>query len=113
MSVLKTLLSKTISTEAKDDKKWSGGVTANDKWHPPAGLFDKSAATIAKTLKENSDSEKQAMSRLNFYINRAGKNLSEKDKERLNDAKDKLKTLYAKDKKISKESADYGKTLRW
>ncbi len=113
MSVLDKLIAKTVSMEAKNNK-WSKDVTKDDKWHPPAGLFDKSAAEIAKVLKENSDSEKQAMSRLNFYINRAGKNLSEEDKKRLDSAKEKLKVLYEKSN-VSKENLDNNaqKPLRW
>jgi hypothetical protein len=34
------------------------------------------------------------MSRLNFYINRAGSNLSKKDKARLEEAKKLLQKLY-------------------
>lgn len=33
----------------KKKRKWSAGVTT-DSTHPPAGLFNKSAATIARTL---------------------------------------------------------------
>ena len=73
-------------------KKWSGDV--HEKWHPPEGFFKQSAEKIAHGLKSKSDSLKQAMSRLNFYINRAGKNLSAEDKKRLENAKDKLHRLY-------------------
>lgn len=94
-----------ISTESqKDKKKWSKKPTKDAKWHPPEGLFDESADEIAKTLKKESKDYKQASARLNFYINRAGKNLSEKDKKRLNSAKKKLKALYEDDKKVSQES---------
>jgi hypothetical protein len=72
--------------------KWSGKVETH--WTPPPGLFTKSANKIASGLKDASDNLKQAMSRLNFYINRAGKNLSDKDKKRLNNAKEKLRLLY-------------------
>ena len=114
MSILDKLIAKTISTEKISEDKWSKDVTKEDKWKPPAGLFDRSAKVIAKTLKSNSDSEKQAMSRLNFYINRAGKNLSESDKKRLEEAKEELKALYGK-KTVSKEdlSANAVKSLRW
>ena len=42
------------------------------KWHPPAGLFTKDPKTIASVLAKASKSLKQAMARLNFYINRSG-----------------------------------------
>lgn len=91
-----------IATEKKKDKKWSGAVTKNEKWHPPEGLFKESPDKIAKVLKANSDSKKQAISRVTFYLNRAGKNLSKADKERIGKAKEKLKELYADEEKESK-----------
>ena len=66
-------------------KKWSGKVKTHSNL--PEGLFTMSAGTIADTLQSRSASCAQAMSRLNFYINRAGKNLSRDDKNRLKAAK--------------------------
>lgn len=86
---------------AESKEKWSGDV--KEKWHPPEGFFKKSAQDIAKGLKENSKNEKQAMSRLTFYINRAGKNLSEEDKRRLENAKTQLKKLYEKEEAKKKQ----------
>lgn len=98
-----------IGMEAKK-KKWSGKVTKKETYHTPDGLFSKPAEDIAKTLKKDSDSRKQAMARLNFYKNRAGKNLSKKDKEKLELAKVILKRLYdeedKKNKKVSNEAFD-------
>lgn len=49
------------------------------KWHPEEGLFTrKDANYIAKYLIDNSKDKKQAMSRLVFYMNRAGDNLENK-----------------------------------
>lgn len=70
----------------------------------PQGLFTLSPAHIARGLKKavmDSDRTKgtkfqSAMSMLNFYINRAGKNLSEADKKRLNDAKNELRKIFNK-----------------
>ena len=91
--------SATLKSAAKkkgvaSSKKWSSKVKT--KWKSPAGLFKSSAGKIASTLKKNSKDLKQAMSRLNFYINRAGKNLSASDKKRLNAAKAKLRSLYTR-----------------
>lgn len=56
------------------------------KWHPEKGLFlNKDPEYIANYLIDNSDDIKQAMSRLVFYMNRAGENL--KNKTVLNKAK--------------------------
>ena len=71
---------------------WSEKVTT--KWTPPKGFFELPAEKIATGLKDASDSLKQAMSRLDFYINRAGSNLSDKDVARLDAAKEKLRKLY-------------------
>lgn len=74
------------------EKKWSGDVKTEFK--PKEGIFKKSASEIASYLKSNSDNLKQAMSRLNFYINRSGENLSDSEKESLEAAKNKLRKLY-------------------
>ena len=59
-------------------KKWSANVTT-DSTHPEHNLFNQDAATIAKHLASKKVSPKgpaSGMRMLNFYINRAGKNLS-------------------------------------
>lgn len=81
---------KNFLTEAESN--WSDDVEA--KWTPPEDFYTQPAVKIAKGLKAASKDLKQAMSRLNFYINRAGKNLSPEDKARLESAKTKLSELY-------------------
>lgn len=71
---------------------WSNKVKT--KWTPPKGLFTKSATQIAKVLHNQSSDLKQAMSRLVFYINRAGSNLGKNDVRRLTLAKIKLRNLF-------------------
>lgn len=71
--------------------KWSGDVKT--KKHPPAGLFaEGSAGAIVKWLKSSHADKAGAVSALNFYINRAGKNLSTERKAVLKSA---LETLEA------------------
>jgi hypothetical protein len=73
----------------KKKRKWSAGVTT-DSTHPPAGLFNKSAATITRTLASKKVSPKgpgSGMRMLTFYINRAGHNLNAKRRAELNKAK--------------------------
>ena len=82
----------TTLKEILNEKKWSAAVET--EWSPPEGFFTKSAEKIAAGLKAKSKDLKQAMSRLNFFINRAGKNLSADDKARLENAKDKLRKLF-------------------
>jgi hypothetical protein len=71
------------------EKRWSADVET--KWSPPVGFFKQSASKIATGLMAVSKDRVQAMSRLNFYINRAGENLSTDDRKRLESAKIKLK----------------------
>lgn len=71
---------------------WTKSV--KPKWHPKEGFFTKSAEEIARGLKSASKSAAQAQSRLSFYINRAGDNLSSEDKGRLNHAKEILSKSY-------------------
>jgi hypothetical protein len=65
--------------------KWSSKVKT--KYSPPEGLFTKDASTIATQLANDSTDLKQAMSRLNFYLNRAGKNLPSERKTEIEKAK--------------------------
>jgi tRNA(adenine34) deaminase len=62
----------------KPRKRWSAKVRT-DSTHPPVGLFNKDAATIARTLASKKVSPKgpgSGMRMLTFFINRAGRNLS-------------------------------------
>ncbi|MGI9102664.1 MAG: DUF3175 domain-containing protein [Terriglobales bacterium] len=70
-------------------KRWSAAVTT-DSTHPPAGLFNRSAATIARALASKKVSPKgpgSGMRMLTFFINRAGKNLSASRRAELQKAK--------------------------
>lgn len=81
-------------------KKWSAKVDT-DSTHPDEGLFNKSAAAIAKALASKKVSPKgpaSGMRMLNFYINRAGKNLSKERHAELEKAKTKLSDIIAKQK---------------
>jgi hypothetical protein len=82
-------------------KKWSADVTAHSD---ALDLKEKAFAAdkpkdIADSLKESAEQSKRrkagpfqsAMSMLNFYINRAGKNLSAARRKKLEKAKDELR----------------------
>jgi tRNA(adenine34) deaminase len=61
-----------------DDRRWSHKVTS-DSTHPEAGLFTKDAATIARRMASREVSPKGIASgirMIQFFINRAGRNLS-------------------------------------
>lgn len=88
--------------------KWSKDVTeSSSAMDVPKGTFEKSAPEIAQALKtaaiEREGVEKNnfqsAMSMLDFYINRGGKNLTEQDKSRLNQAKIELRKLFDREAK--------------
>ena len=76
-----------------EEAMWSSGIKA--KWKAPEGFFTRSAKEIADGLRKSSKDLRQAMSRLSFFINRAGTNLSDKDRQRLEAAKDALRKTYA------------------
>jgi rubrerythrin len=73
-------------------KKWSGKIKPH--WSPPEGFFTQSASAIADGLHGASKDLKQAMGRLTCFINRAGDNLTGKDKDRLERAKDMLRKKF-------------------
>jgi tRNA(Arg) A34 adenosine deaminase TadA len=88
-------------------KKWSAKVDT-DSTHPDEGLFNKSADAIAKALASQKVSPKgpaSGMRMLNFYINRAGKNLSASRQKILEDAKTKLSEIIAKQKPENPKAA--------
>jgi hypothetical protein len=86
--------------------KWSQRVTEHsDALDLEAGVFTLAdPRRIAASLKESADRSirrktdpfRSAMSMLNFYINRAGRNLPEEQRVRLERAKDELRELFNK-----------------
>jgi tRNA(adenine34) deaminase len=88
-------------------KKWSAKVTT-DSTHPDEGLFNKSASAIAKALASKKVSPKgpaSGMRMLNFYINRAGKNLPASRKAELKKAKTQLSEIIASQKPKTKKTS--------
>ena len=93
----------------KTKRKWSASVKT-DSTHPPAGLFNKDAAAIARILASRRVSPKgpgSGMRMLTFFINRAGRNLSAKRRAVLNRAKTLLseRVRRAREAKKRKESS--------
>ncbi len=95
-----------MATKKKQPNRWSRHVMeSSNALDLERGVFAKDdPKQIARSLKrsaEQSDRRKaepfrSAMSMLNFYINRAGKNLPKQRRERLEAAKDELRALYGK-----------------
>jgi len=87
-------------------KNWSGKVTKNsDALTLEEGVFTwKDPKKIALSLKRSADRSdrrkagpfQSAMSMLNFYINRAGKNLDKDQKKVLEQAKEELRKVFKK-----------------
>jgi hypothetical protein len=87
-------------------KRWSHRVTkTSHALDLDSGVFSrKQPAEIAQSLKRSAERSKHrksspfrsAMSMLNFYINRAGKNLSREQRNRLEAAKGHLRRLFGK-----------------
>lgn len=94
-----------------DEKMWSGDIEA--KWNPPEGFFTKSAAEIARGLKSASKDYAQASRRLNFFINRAGKQLSAADKSRLESAKAALRRAYGIKESVVREGMSFHPNMNY
>lgn len=88
-------------------RKWSARVNAtSDAMDLKEHVFkQRSPAAIARSLKRSAERShrrksapfRSAMSMLNFYINRGGKNLSAAQKIKLEKAKDELRKAFGRD----------------
>jgi hypothetical protein len=79
----------TKPTPSAGKGRWVASVKT-DSTLPPAGLFTKSATTIARSLASSKVSPKgpaSGMRMLNYFINRAGKGLSRTRRAELERAK--------------------------
>jgi hypothetical protein len=87
--------------------KWSQDVTEHsDAMDLEPGIFESDDPhKVALSLKHSAERShrrkaepyQSAMSMLNFYINRAGHNLSAKQKKVLEDAKDELRKVFGRE----------------
>jgi len=81
-------------------RRWVAKVQT-DSTHPPPGLFQKDAETIARTLASKKVSPKgpgSGMKMLTYFINRGGKGLSASRKAELERAKKLLSTKIERSK---------------
>ena len=108
-------MAKRKSTKrSSKSKRWSQHVTeTSDALTLEEGVFKKpSPRAVALSLKRSaersrrrkSDPYRSAMSMLVFYINRGGKGLSKKERDKLEKAKDALRALYGRDTKAEKKT---------
>jgi len=87
-------------------KKWSGEVTKKSialdleegvfTWKNPKRIAFSLKKSAENSIRKKSPPFQSAMSMLNFYINRAGKNLKKEQKEILEQAKVELRKLFGK-----------------
>jgi hypothetical protein len=93
-------------TRPKKINRWSKRVNeTSDALDLKAGLFkSRSAKTIASSLKRSAESSQRrkaspyqsAMSMLNFYLNRGGKQLTAERKRTIERAKGELRALFGR-----------------
>ncbi len=98
--------SKKKKAAASNKPYWSKQVTEkSNALDLEKGVFTRSPYEIALSLKRSAEKSnrrkaspfRSAMSMLNFYQNRAGKNLSTSKKETLQKAKEELRKLFGRE----------------
>ena len=87
-------------------KKWSGYVTKHSvsldleegvfTWSDPKRIAASLKRSADVSIRRKANPFQSAMSMLNFYVNRAGKNLKPERKKILNQAKDELRKLFGR-----------------
>lgn len=92
-------------------KLWSKHVTENSNaldlekgvftWNNPQQIAKSLLQSALKSKRRKSSPYRSSMSMLNFYINRAGRNLPEAQKEILKKAKKELQLLFKKNSSAS------------
>ena len=92
-------------------KRWSRHVAeTSNALDLDTGVFSRNdPRSIARSLKRSADRSRRrkssafrsAISMLTFYINRAGKNLSKTRRERLEAAKEELRSLYHRERRAA------------
>jgi len=80
--------------KVEEQQKGKPKNSANDL---PEGTFTQNPGTIAQILKTHSKDFKQAIQRLQFYINRGGDNLSREEELKMERAKEALYRAYGRD----------------
>jgi hypothetical protein len=85
-------------------KYWSGEVTQHSNaldleegvftWNDPKRIAQSLKKSAETSSRRKSSPRQSAMSMLNFYLNRAGKNLGAQQRKTLNQAKKELSALY-------------------
>src|SRR5438477_9587535 len=96
-----------VRMQRRKPRRWVAQVKT-DSTHPPAGLFTKSATTIARTLASKKVSPKgpgSGMRMLTYFINRAGHGLTAERRTELEEAKSLLAKRVERERKARKRKA--------
>ena len=92
---------------SSNKKRWVSEVKT-DSTHPPAGLFTKPAATIARSLASKKVSPKgpsSGMRMLTYFMNRGGRGLTASRRKELEKAKALLSIRIERDKESARRKA--------
>ena len=91
---------------ADDRPRWSQDVTRTSNaldlepgvftWSDPSDIARSLQRSAERSERRRADPFRSAMSMLSFYINRAGSSLDPEQRERLEAAKDELRSLYGR-----------------
>jgi hypothetical protein len=100
----------------KPVKKWSANVTKHSnaldleshifEVHDPKKVAQSLKRSAEKSKRRKGTPYQSAMSMLNFYINRAGKNLEKKQKGTLEKAKGELRHAFGRDENGKEKKSD-------
>jgi len=93
-------------TARSTNRYWSGEVTKTSNaldlepgvftWNDPKRIAAALARSAEESTRRKGTAAQSAMSMLNFYINRAGKNLGAEQRGILEKAKDELRAIFRK-----------------
>ena len=99
-------MSKTRKKSSKAGRRWSAKVTKHSdaldlerdvsKSRDPHKIAVSLKRSAERSTRRKGTHYQSAMSMLNFYINRAGKNLPQKHKRILENAKDELRDVFGR-----------------
>lgn len=94
---------------SKSQRRWSRRVSRRSdaldleegvfKQDDPRAIAESLQRSSQRSTRRKADPFRSAMSMLNFYVNRAGKNLSHTRRRKLERAKDELRDLFGRERK--------------
>ena len=95
-----------MGKEDEENKYWSAEVTKNSDaldlergvftWKDPVRIANSLKSSAEESIRRKGEPFYSAMSMLNFYINRAGKNLDKEQKKILEQAKVELRKVFGR-----------------